>query len=95
MKVGWRYDPASRVFRSSSGEEFAPINDLPRGTKIVQTAPQLAEADPRTLNKDEKTLALFVQVIFTKPVKAERYLERIYEWPCVDTVRPAPNISLP
>ena len=57
--------------------------------------PSLAEADPRGLSEDERNLAHYVQIIFGQRSKPERFLERIANWPCVETARPAPRISLP
>jgi hypothetical protein len=95
LKPQYRYDSSKRVFESDSGEPFDPAGDLPKDTRIVHTAPALAEADPNTLSRNERELRRYVQVILPEGEAPADYVEIIRRWPSVEDAWVAPEISLP
>lgn len=95
LAAAWRYVDASETFVSSGGEEFSPLAELPKGTRIRYMAPHLAKADRAALSADERNLAQYLQVVFPKGTSVESYLAIIEDWPCVERVDPPPEVSLP
>lgn len=91
----WRYSDTREIFVSSSGEEFSPTLDLPKGVQIRYMVPHLAKADRATLSVDESNLAQYVQVVFPKGTVVDPYLAVIGKWPCVEEVQRPPEVSLP
>lgn len=95
LKRGWRYQDSARVFVSSRGQEFAPYGRLPRRGRIVYMVPDLAHADPKSLSKDERDLARYMQVILPKGTAAPDYLAVVRNWPCSEEAQLPTEISLP
>src|SRR5918999_3472639 len=95
LAPGWRFLPDRRVFRSDSGEEFVPRSDLPKYTRIVYKAPDLARSDEAQLSEYERELRRYMQVILPKGRSPEDYVRSIRSWPCVEEAHVAPEVSLP
>ncbi len=91
----WRYSDAREIFVSSTGDEFSPATDLPKGTQIRYMVPHLAKADRATLSADEGNLAQYVQIVFPKATVVDPYLAVIGKWPCVEQIQRPPEVSLP
>ncbi len=95
LAAEWRYADTREIFVSSSGEEFSPAADMPKGTRIRYMSPHLAKADRATLTADERNLAQYLQVIFPKGTSVDPYLAVIGKWPSVERVERPPEVSLP
>lgn len=95
LKPKWRFDRARRVFASDSGQTFAPHDDLPRNSKIVYKAPNLAAAAEAELSQAERDLRRYMQVILPADESPAAYVETIRAWPCVAEAHVAPEVSLP
>ena len=91
----WRYSDTRKIFVSSGGEEFSPMPDLPKGTKIHYMVPHLADADRATLTADERNLAQYLQIVFPKGTAIDRYLSVVGSWPCVEQAQRTPEVGLP
>lgn len=88
LKTGWRFEKSGGVFTHTQGGQ-APIKaDLPRTCRITHLVPDLAEADPRSLEPEECDLALFVKVDFPKGSDAARLKSVVRAWACVDFIEP-------
>ena len=81
LKPNWHYDPSRRVFKSDSGQEFSPVADLPKKTKIVYQIPSLVKANENRLSRDERDLRRYVQVILPGEESPGDYLDIIRAWP--------------
>jgi len=77
------------------GEHFAARDALPKGSRILHTAPLLADADPSKLNKAERELARDLQVILPAGEAPKCHVDAIRAWPCVESAQLGPDISLP
>ncbi len=95
LAAKWRYSDARGIFVSSTGAEFSPAADLPKGTQLRYMVPHLAKADRATLSADESNLAQYVQIVFPKGTVVDPYLAVIGKWPCVEQVQRSPEVSLP
>ena len=95
LKPGWRFDPAAGQFVSASGERLSVLDQLPKGSEILPTAPALAKADPAKLSAAERNLARYVQLILPKGDMTTETLPIVKEWSAVETVTLPPEISLP
>lgn len=95
LKSKWRFLPNRRVFRSDSGEEFAPWNDLPKNTRIVYKVPSLARSDEAELSRAEQELRRYMQLILPWGHPPEEYLQTVRSWPCVAEAHVAPEVTLP
>lgn len=95
LKSKWRFLPERRVFRSDSGEEFVPWNDLPRKSRIVYKVPSLAESNEAELSMEEKELRRYMQLILPQGHPPEDYLRTVRSWPSVAEAHRAPEVTLP
>ena len=95
LKPGWSFDTKHRIFKSEKGEKFSPFDDLPAGSKIVYKTPGLARADASTLNKHERALRRYMQLILPAGVSAPRFLPKVRAWPPVKEAGAGPDVSLP
>jgi hypothetical protein len=95
LKPGWRYDERNARFVADDGEQCAPGEDLPKGSRIALKLPALARPGRAALSKPEKELLRFVQVLLPARFSAADYVDRISSWPCVAEVRVAPAVGLP
>ena len=95
LNEGWEFDATRHVFVSTEGREFSPKTALPKGSKIVYTAPTLATAPRNSLSEAQRNLARYVQVILPKGHDAAAYRPVVAKWECVEEVDLAPVISLP
>lgn len=95
LKTNWNFNAKGGRFESAGGDEFAPRDDLPKGTKIVYKVPALAQADESHLSKHEKDLRRYMQVILPPGSLPEEFLETVRSWPCVAEAHVAPTVSLP
>ena len=95
LKPGWYFETKSRTFKSGSGEKFSPRGDLPVGTRIVYKVPNLAKADPSTLNEHERDLRRYMQVILPHGESPLTYLAAVRAWPSVEHAHAGPEVSLP
>jgi hypothetical protein len=95
LKSGWRFDAKRRVFESGTGEKFSARGEFPEGTQIVYKVPNLARADPSTLNDAERDLRRYMQVILPRGESPGKYLEVIRAWPPVEEAHAGPDVSLP
>lgn len=95
LKPGWSWDAGRRRFVSPEGEEVAAGEGLPKGSRIVPVAPELAEAAPESLSPDEEELARHLQVILPAGTDPAGLLPLVRRWRCVEKAEPPPEISLP
>lgn len=95
LKPGWRCDPRRFAFESAQGERFAARGTLPRGSRVLLTAPQPAGADPAKLHEAERELARDLQVVLPAGAAPQDHLDAIRAWPCVESAQPGPVLSLP
>ena len=94
LKPRWRFDAARGLFIAGSGRTFAPTN-LPRGSQIVYKVPSLAATDPAKLSGPERALTRYMQVILPAAGTIAADVTSIGNWPCVEDVSAAPEVSLP
>src|ERR1051325_738418 len=80
LKPGWRFDPADGQFVSANGERLPVLDQLPKGSEIVPTAPALTKAGPATLSAAERHLARYVQLILPKGMSAQENLPIVKRW---------------
>ena len=95
LKPKWRFDAKGGLFESAVGDQFAPRDDLPKGTKIVYKVPSLVKAAETNLSKHERDLRRYMQVILPKDESPADYVDAVRAWPCVAEAQVAPTISLP
>jgi hypothetical protein len=95
LKPGWRFDSAAGQFVSASGERLSILDQLPKGSEIVPTAPALATAEPAKLSAAERQMARYVQLILPKGAAAKELLPIVERWDAVEEVTLPPDISLP
>jgi hypothetical protein len=95
LKPKWSFDGRRRVFTREDGTEFSPKDVLPKKSRIVYKVPSLAQADSKSLSKDERELRRYLQIILPDEVPPANYLETIRAWPCVEDAHLAPDVSLP
>jgi hypothetical protein len=95
LKAGWSFDTKRRVFTSERGETFSPRGDLPKGGRIVYKVPSLARADARKLDKHERALRRYMQLVLQAGQQPATYLRTIRAWPAVEAADVAPQVSLP
>jgi hypothetical protein len=96
LKKEWRFDPDKGAFHDLSAKRKGHVTPrLPPGSRVVPMVPALAEADPRTLSKEELDLARFVYIVLPEGAKPERILQEVREWPFVESAEPPRSISLP
>jgi len=95
LKPGWRWVESKKAFISSSGQEFRPARELPGARGIVAMVPDLATRKKAQLSEDERNLARYIHIVFRKQSKPEKHSREVRDWPCVEEVRRAPEITLP
>lgn len=95
LKPGWHFDAKRRSFESATGETFSVRGELPKGSRIVHTAPNLAHADVADLNEHELELRRYMQLILPHGEAAGRYLATVLSWPAVEEATIPPRPSLP
>ena len=95
LKPGWRWVNSKRAFISSSGQEFRPARELPSACSIEPMVPDLAAREEGQLSEDERNLARYIHIVFRKGAEPEKHSGEVRDWPCVEDVRQAPEISLP
>ena len=95
LKSGWSFDTKRRTFESETGETFSPRGELPEGSRIVYKVPNLARADPSTLNEHERDLRRYMQVILPRGRIAREFLQTVRAWPPVEEAHVGPQVSLP
>lgn len=95
LNPGWHFDAKRRCFESDGGKTFSVRGELPKGSMIVYTAPDLADADVADLNEHEIDLRRYMQIILPHGVAAGGYLETVRSWPAVEQASVPPRPSLP
>ena len=95
LKAGWSFDTRRRIFKSERGETFSPLGDLPKGGRIVYRVPSLARADARKLDKHERALRRYMQLVLQVGQQPATYLRTVRAWPAVDEAHVTPQVSLP
>lgn len=95
LKAGWDFHPSTGRVTSEDGRVLRPEADLPPGSRIVPTAPELAGRRRSSLTADEANLARHLQVILPEGTDPSEILPRVEEWDWVDEARLPPEISLP
>lgn len=95
LKSGWSFDTRRRIFKSERGETFSPLGDLPDGSRIVYKVPALARADARKLDKHERALRRYMQLVLQAGEQPATYLRTVTAWPPVEEAHVAPQVSLP
>ena len=95
LKSGWQFDTKRRTFESGTGEKFSARGELPEGSRIVHKVPNLARADPSTLNEHERDLGRYMQVILPRGESPGNFLKIIRAWPPVEEAHVGPQVSLP
>jgi hypothetical protein len=95
LKPGWHFDTKRRRFESDSGEKHSPRGQLPKGSRIVYKAPNLARADASSLNEHERELRRYMQVILPPGDSPGSYLPTVRSWPSVEDATVGPDVSLP
>jgi hypothetical protein len=95
LKPGWSFDAKRRRVVAVKGETVSPFADLPKGSRIVYTAPHLARAARSTLSAPEAELLRYMQVILPTAEPAATYISAVRGWPSVERAEAGPNVSLP
>jgi hypothetical protein len=95
LKTGWRYDASARAFTCTRGGSAPVKPDLPRRSRIEYMVPHLADADVGSLNADERDLAHYVHLLFSKGTDARKYVDVVSAWKCVEAVEVPPEVGLP
>ena len=95
LKAGWSFDTRRRIFTSERGETFSPRGNLPKGSRIVYKVPRLARADAKKLDKHERALRRYMQVVLQVDEQPATYLRTVRAWPPVEEAHVAPQVSLP
>lgn len=95
LRPGWSYDSKHRLFVTTSGKSFSPRESLPRGTRISYMVPDLAKRALKSLSRDERNLARYLQIIMPKGMDPNDYLDSVGRWDCTEEVSLPPEISLP
>lgn len=88
MKPGWSYDAKSRLFLAESGKRVSPRGQLPKYTRIVHMARDLAEKPLDILSKHELDLARYLQIILPRGTEPLDYIGIVRQWKCVEEVQP-------
>jgi hypothetical protein len=95
LKAGWSFDTRRHIFKSERGETFSPLGDLSKGSKIAYKVPSLARADARKLNKHERALRHYMQLVLPTGEQPAAYLRTVKAWPPVEEAHVTPQVSLP
>src|SRR5688572_1269907 len=95
LKAGWSFDTRRRIFKSERGETFSPLGDLPKGGRIVYKVPTLARADAKKLDKHERALRRYMQLVLQAGQQPATYLRTVRAWPAVEAAHLTPQVSLP
>lgn len=95
LKPEWHFDPRQHVFKSRSGDKFAPDHNLPKNSKIVYKVPSPAKASSAKLSEEERELGRYMQIILPAGESPKDYLRVIRSWPCVENAEAGPEVSLP
>ena len=95
LKPGWHFDARRSTFESGTGEKFSARGEIPEGSKVVYKVPNLARADPSTLNEAERDLRRYMQVILPRGESPHKYVEIVRAWPPVEEAHVGPQVSLP
>ncbi len=95
LRQDWRFVDAERHLVSDSGSMIPLLQDLPRGTQVVNKVPSLAASDAASLSADERNLARLIQVIFRSKSDKMRGREKLLECAAVESVSEPTEISLP
>lgn len=95
LKQRWTYDLQRRMFVETSGKKFSPKEYLPKYTRIIYMAQDLAEKPMNSLLKEDRNLARYLQVILPKGTNPKKYLTILKRWDCAEDVKFPPEISLP
>jgi hypothetical protein len=95
LKPGWSFDTTRRTFKSERGETVSPLGDLPKGSRIVYKVPSLARKDAKKLDKHERALLRYMQVVLPAGERPERHLRTVGAWPPVEEAHVTPQVSLP
>lgn len=91
LRKGWSFQAAARCFSKEDHDPVRPGADLPKYTRILIQAPELARKRTRTAAEDE--LARGIQIVPPKRVPPARLLKRVQAWPCVKKAWVAPEVS--
>jgi len=95
LKPKWLLDERQNALVSESGGKFPLAGELPKKSRVVNKIPSLAEADPKTLSRDELELRRYLQVILPDEVSPADHLQAVQKWPGVEKAYLAPDVSLP
>ena len=95
LKAGWSFDTKRRIFKSERGETFSPLRNLPKGSRIVYKVPRLARVDAEKLDKHERALRRYMQVVLQVDDQPATYLRTVKAWPPVEEAHVTPQVSLP
>ncbi len=94
LHEGWRYDRRRRRFHCQD-ENISLREVLPRNTRVVLLAPDLAARQPGSLSRDERVLANTLNIFLPEPDTADDFLDAIQGLDCVDQAWISPEVSLP
>jgi hypothetical protein len=95
LKSRYRYDASEQSFAATSGKPFYPLNDLPKGARIVSKAPALADKPVASLSKWERELSRHIQVILPREISPHDVVATVRKWPAVEDAWVGPEVSLP
>jgi hypothetical protein len=95
LKPGWRFNRRRRALVSESGQALSLRGLLPSGTHITPMAPSLAEAEPRSLSRDESLLARYLQVALPEGSDPTDLAASLRDLDGVELVSTPPQMGLP
>lgn len=95
LKAGWYFESSTGRLISEDGRELRPKANLPRGSRIVPSVPELAKRPRISLTPDEASLARHLQVILPEGTDPTEILPQVEKWDGVEKVQLPPTISLP
>ena len=95
LRRGWTYRAEDQRFVSEEGGEFAPGEELPPGSRIVATVPNLAAKRARRRTQDEEQLASSIMIVLPIGTEPQGIIARVERWTAVQTVELPPEVSLP
>lgn len=95
LKPGWWFDAHAGAFVSADGSRTPIADRLPAGSRLVPTAPAVAQRPPAKRSAPERELARYVQLLLPADADAEATLRLVQGWDMVERAVRPPHVSLP
>lgn len=95
LEEGWCYDKHRRAFVHGKRERFSLLGHLPKHSRVVPLAAELAARDTGSLSEDEGRLARTLNIVMPVAEGLAQHLEEIRGWDCVAEAWLSPGPALP